>query len=97
MKSGKLLPLSVLAKEWGWSVSKLHRLVAARRIPVVRIGPRRDCYFEEEAVERWLATQRVEQRDDSRRVTAPTTHANDDLAAELAEYGVDIRDVTLPH
>lgn len=93
---GKLLPLSALAKQWGWSVSRLHRLVAAKRIPHVRIGPRRDVFFEEEVVERWLAKLRVEERDGARRATAAAARDRD-LAAELADYGMSIDDTVLPH
>lgn len=95
---GKLLPLSALAKQWGWSISRLHRLVAAKRIPHVRIGPRRDVFFEEEAVERWLAKLRVEERDGARRATAAAAHrGQDDLAAELAKFGMSVEETVLPH
>jgi predicted DNA-binding transcriptional regulator AlpA len=93
---GKLLPLSALAKQWGWSVSKLHRLVAARQIPHIRVGKRRDVFFEEQELERWLAKLRVEQRDDARRATAPAANRRD-LDAELAAWGLSREDTLLHH
>jgi excisionase family DNA binding protein len=55
--SDRLLPLMALATRWGWSRSKLYRLVRANAIPHLRKGPRRDVYFRERDVEAWLAAQ----------------------------------------
>lgn len=93
MKSGRLLPLSSLAKQWGWSVSKLHRLVAANRIPHVRIGARNDVYFEEAVVDAWLA-----QRRGGPSLVAPAAAPVDGgLDAELALFGMTRDELTLPH
>lgn len=85
---GRLIPLSALAVEFGWSVSKLYPLVAARRIPHLRIGPRRDVYFERDAIEAWIAARRVEDGTAKRAAAATTRRARMAIEDELAVFGL---------
>jgi excisionase family DNA binding protein len=57
--SDRLLTLMQLAKQWGWTRSKLWRLVAAGEIPHIRVGVRRTVYFRERDLEQWLAARTV--------------------------------------
>jgi predicted DNA-binding transcriptional regulator AlpA len=48
-----------LARKWGWSRARLHRLVAKKAIPHLRIGERNDVFFQESVVEAWLREREV--------------------------------------
>lgn len=54
------ISLPELARRWGWPASRLYRLCAAQRIPHVRIAGRSssEIFFEEAALETWLAERR---------------------------------------
>lgn len=89
------LPLSQLAEELGFSISKLHRLVASKQIPHLRIGARRDVYFERADVEAWLTAQRVEA------AGAPASRRScpdrPSLEEELETFGMTVDELTFPH
>ncbi len=75
--------IAELADRWGWSRSKLYRLVYAHEIPYVRIGSGRGgIYFEESVVEQWLEARR-------RRPTALAQHGARSRAEERAALGID--------
>ncbi len=58
------LTVAQLAEQWGWSRSRIYRLVYAQAIPFVRIGcGRGGIYFEESAVESWLEARRQRPRE----------------------------------
>lgn len=59
MSTDRLLTLMQLATKWGWSRSKLTRLVTKQGIPHLRIGARNDVYFRESVVEAWLLERAV--------------------------------------
>ena len=59
MSGDRLLPLMELARRWGWSRSKLWRLVDTGQIPHIRIGARRDVHFRERDVEAWLQAHTI--------------------------------------
>jgi predicted DNA-binding transcriptional regulator AlpA len=84
----RLIPLSALAREFGWSVSKLHRLVDARRIPHLRIGARRDVYFERDAIEAWIAAQRVAEHNAKAAAAAPPARSKKTIEEECRALGV---------
>jgi hypothetical protein len=52
------IPLNDLAKSWGWKPARLYRLCAAGQIPHLVVGGR--IYFEQPALDLWLAAQRKE-------------------------------------
>lgn len=56
MTVGALIPLNAQAARWGWKPQKLYRLCAGRRVPFVKIG--RSIYFEQDALDRWIADLR---------------------------------------
>lgn len=89
VKSDQLLPLSALAKRWGWSVSKLHRLVARKGIPHLRLGKRRDVFFRESAIEAWLAEQTVPAKDSSPAASQREDGYDDE---ELRRFGLTRED-----
>lgn len=89
MKTGRLLTLSQLAREWGWKPDRIYRLVAQRAIPFTRIGPGRGVlYFEEHVVEEWLEQKRQEVAPTSRDRVVERA-ARKSLERELEEWGVD--------
>jgi predicted DNA-binding transcriptional regulator AlpA len=88
VKTGKLIPLSVLAKAWGWSVWRLYHKVQQQEIPHLRIGARRDVFFEEDAVERWLEAQRVREKTSATPAPRPRSGARE-IEEELAALGVE--------
>lgn len=55
----RLMPLMELARHWGWSRSKLWRLVQRGEIPHLALGPRKDIHFRESQVEAWLEAQTI--------------------------------------
>lgn len=91
MSEGRLLPLSALARQWGWSVSRLHRLVKAKQIPHLRIGTRRggDVFFEEAAIEAWLAAHRVDELAPKTEAAAIARGRRRSVLEECEALGID--------
>lgn len=67
MSRDRLLTLMQLAEKWGWSRSKLWRLVKRGEIPHLVIGPRRDVHFRESHIEAWLLEREVPAKNAPRR------------------------------
>lgn len=63
------LTLVELADAWGWSPSKLYRLVEAQAIPHARIRGR--IYFEPGLVEAWFACYRRAERQREDAIATP--------------------------
>jgi excisionase family DNA binding protein len=57
----RLLTVKQLGEKLGWSIQKIHRLIAAKKIPHLRLEGRTNCaiHFRESEVEAWLEAQRV--------------------------------------
>lgn len=55
--SSPLLRASDVADHLGWSLQRVYRMAAQKRIPHVRIG--RGIFFEGSELEDWIARQRV--------------------------------------
>lgn len=88
----RLLPLMELARHWGWSRSKLWRLVKRGEIPHLIIGPRRDVHFRESQVEAWLEAQTIGATPETRAETRRRATERDDEADRLAmcrELGIE--------
>ncbi len=81
MSRDRLLSIKQLADRWGWSVSKIYRLVVARRIPHVRLRGG-GYYFREAEIEAWLEAQTLRPRE------APAV--SPDRAAECAALGIPV-------
>jgi excisionase family DNA binding protein len=86
--SDRLIPLMELAKQWGWSRSKLWRLVVRKEIPHVRIGPRGDVHFRESQVEAWLEARTV----GDHAVATPSTRSKKSFAEE---FGLSAEDAEM--
>lgn len=81
--SDRLLTLMQLAEKWGWSRSKLWRLVQRKEIPHIRIGPRRDVHFRESVVEAWLLEREVPIAAAPRRRVPDRDSGREEMCAEL--------------
>lgn len=87
MSRERLLTLMQLAEKWGWSRSKLYRLVKRGEIPHLVIGPRRDVHFREAVVEAWLAELEVPMKDAPRRRAA--VNGDDGREEMCRELGIE--------
>lgn len=87
--SGRVLTLMQLATKWGWSRSKLQRLVARKGIPHLRLNARGDVHFVERDVDRWLEEQTVRPKSSSP-ARRTSTFDEDELRLEQCrELGIE--------
>lgn len=83
----RLLTVKQLSEKWGWSIQKIHRLIAAQAIPHLRLDGRRhnSIHFRESELEAWLEAQRAPAIDGARAAIAAL-----DREAECRRLGIPV-------
>ncbi len=89
----RLLSIRQLATKLGWSEGRLYRLVAARRIPHVRVPGekgRGTITFRESQIEAWLERLSIPARGELATPTPARAMVVGDRAAECERLGIPV-------